>query len=106
MGDDALGELHRRYDGLVPDAERRRAAGLDPALSDARGAVRFWQDQLEKARAALRANTRSERRAGLAEAWDHARAGLARAEARLRTIEAADAVSPAAFFKTLARGLR
>lgn len=106
MNDDALGELHRRYDGLIPEAERRRAQGIDPELSDAHGAVRFWQDQLEKARDALRTNTRSERRAALAETWDHARAGLARAEGRLRTLESPDAATPTGFFKTLARGLR
>ena len=106
MDKDALGELHRRYDGLIPDAERRQAAGLDPELSDARGAVRFWRDQVEKARDAVRANTRSERRAALAGTWDHARASLARAEARLQAIEAADPSNPAAFFKVLARALR
>ena len=106
MGDDPLGDLHRRYDGLVPDAERRRVAGIDPEHSDARGAVRFWQSQLEKARDSVRANTRSERRAALAETWDHARAGLARAEARLQALEGRDAATPSAFFKTLARGLR
>ncbi|MSO93524.1 MAG: hypothetical protein EXQ86_09025 [Rhodospirillales bacterium] len=106
MDDDPLGELHRRYDGLIPEAERRRAAGIDPELSDARGAVRFWQEQIEKARDAIRANTRSERRAALAETWDHARAGLARAEARLQALEHPEMAGPAAFFKTIARGLR
>ena len=106
MADDPLAELHRRYDGLIPEAERKRAAGIDPRLSDARGAVRFWQDQVKKARDAIRANTRSERRAALAETWDYARAGLARAEARLDALERPEAAGPAAFFKALGRALR
>lgn len=106
MANDLLAELHRRYDGVVPETERKRAEGIDPRLSDARGAVRFWQDQVEKACDAIRANTRSERRAALAETWDYARAGLARAEARLQALDSPEAAGPAAFFKVLGRALR
>ena len=45
-----LGELHRRYDGFIPRDEIDRADGLDPALMEALGRVKFWRERVRTPR--------------------------------------------------------
>lgn len=48
-----LGELHRRYDGFIPRDEIDRADGLDPALMEALGRVKFWRERVWNAATAV-----------------------------------------------------
>lgn len=101
-----LTDLHRRYDGPVPADERERAMGGDPAMSEARGAVRFWQDRVQHAKEAIQANTRPYRKGTLDETWDHARAGLAAAEKRLASLQPDPVIEgPKEFFASITKGV-
>lgn len=82
-----LEELHLMTDGPISREDRMRADGINVPLAEARGAVRFWRDQLDKAKEAYRACTDAKRHLTLRETEEHARAGLKRAEARLRQVE-------------------
>ena len=95
-----LSELELLTDGPISREDRMRADGVDPVLSDSRGAVRFWRDQLEKAKEAYRACTDPRRHLSLQATEDHARAGLKRAEERLRVLE-----GPVAFGRDVFGGL-
>mgnify|MGYP001579453188 CR=1 FL=1 len=60
---DTYTDLERRFDGFIPQDEIDRADGLDPALIEARGRVRFWRERLANALDALRswqASTRTD----------------------------------------------
>ena len=48
-----LSDLHRRYDGAIPQDLKDRADGLEPALLEARGRVRFFRARLVNALEAL-----------------------------------------------------
>ena len=48
-----LGQLHRRYDGFIPRDLIDRADGLDPALMEALGRVKFWRERVRNAAEAV-----------------------------------------------------
>lgn len=88
-------ELEFRYDGPIPRDEIDRANGLDPALMEAMGAVKFWRERVENAEATFRGTARKlipmalaeEAHARSARNLTEAQAAFARAEARLRVLE-------------------
>ena len=87
-------ELERRTDGFISQDEKDRADGLDPALMEAMGAVKFWRERVESAAEALESWVACQR--ADVEAEVHARrrvfaaadAALARAEAHLQLLYA------------------
>lgn len=77
-----LEELHRRYT-VVPERLRRMADGIDPELADAQASVLHWQREVAHWKEQRQVATREDFKRRALLNWDHARAELARAQARL-----------------------
>lgn len=106
---DPLSALHLRYDGLIPDSERKRAEGIDP-VDTAKSAVKWWSGFYYETKRELqtRVNLTLSRKMQLRQNLDYYRDGLAKAEKRLAELEGRPTEpepGPGAFFKCFTRGI-
>ena len=79
-------DLERRYEGRIPQDEKDRADGIDPALMHAMGQVKFWRERVRNAKGAVEVTTMLGM--SVPHAWlTETAAALERAETNLRTLQ-------------------